>query len=407
MCIKNRQAWGITLVIFGVLLGNTMYEFFGKNINFVNLNMLLGTLLICDYQKLLKLKIPRLKKALPLYGFQLYLLFIFIFLRHLYVTESWSSDLAYIVFAIFFITALASNPSYLNWSKILDTSFFLASIIVFLIGCVLLKSGNVFNGRFLFSSGASPLQMGLGLTSCFAVFLVYEGKSSFAKLLKFVDIVLLIIEEFAFLCRTAIFICGIMFLVYIALKLRINYLVSKNLLRSIHKIVLQIIIVICAFVVVYSYVPGIKDVIDNIGDYMLRGILTLYGNNSLGQDASAVTRVYTQHTAWSLILNEKNPLKVLFGHGYMTMYVDVPILQAMLDFGVIGWMAYVYIIIINPIRTAFNCDKLQMASRHKGYYIQYLLVILWTITAIGKQLSSALPYGHDVYLGAILCWLLA
>lgn len=407
MSVKNRQAWGVALVVFGVLLGNTLYEFLGKNINFVNLSMMAGTLLVVDYRRLLRLKMPGLKKALPLYGFQFYLLFIFVFFRHLYFTESWTSDLAYIIFAIAFITALASNPSHLDWNKILGISFYLASGIVFLIGFVLLKSGNVFNGRFRFSSGAEPLQMGLGLTSCFAVFLAFEGKTVFDKLLKFADLALLFVEEFAFLCRTAIFICGIMLLVYVILRLRIDFLVYRNFIISMRKMAFQILVMFCIFAIVYFCVPGMKDVVNNIQNYMLRGILTLYENNSLGSDESALTRVYTQHMAWSLILNERNPLKILFGHGYMTMYVDVPILQALLDFGIVGWIAYTYIIIIKPMRAAFNGTKLQIALENKKYWYQYITVILWSITAIGKQLSSALPYGHDVYLGAILCWFLA
>ena len=59
------------------------------------------------------------------------------------------------------------------------------------------------------------------------------------------------------------------------------------------------------------------------------------------------------------------------------------------------------------MRAAFNGTKLQIALENKKYWYQYITVILWSITAIGKQLSSALPYGHDVYLGAILCWFLA
>lgn len=407
MEIKNRQAWGVALVVFGVLLGNTLYEFVGKSINLVNCSMMLGALLIVDYNKLLKLKMPRLKKSLIPYSFQFYLLFIFIFFRHLSVTESWVSDLAYIVFAIFLITALASNPYYLNWGKILGPCFLLASMIVILIGLVLLKSGNVFNGRFRFSSGADPLQMGLGLTSCFAVFLVFESKNISVKLLKIVDMALLVVEEFAFSCRTAIFICAIMFLVYIVLKLQINWIKYKNLLEAIHGIIFRIAIMIFVFGMVYLYVPGIREVIDNMGSYMLKGVLTLYGNNSLGRDASALTRVYTQHKAWSIILNEKNILKVLFGHGYMTMYVDVPILQALLDFGIVGWGLYFYTVVVYPICATFNRTKLYMASKCDEYYNQYLIVILWSLTAIGKQLSSALPYGHDVYLGAILCWFLA
>lgn len=407
MEIKNRQAWGVALVVFGVLLGNTLYEFVGKSINLVNCSMMLGTLLIADYNKLLKLKMPRLKKALLPYCFQLYLLFIFAFFKHLSVTESWTSDLAYILFAIFFITALASNPFYLNWGKILGPCFLLASIIVALIGVVLIKSGDVFNGRFRFSSGADPLQMGLGLTSCFAVFLVFESKNISVKILKIVDMALIVVEQFAFSCRTAIFICIIMFLIYIVLKLRINWIDYKNLLESIGGVISRILIMIFVFGMVYLYVPGIREVIDNMGNYMLKGVLTLYGNNSLGRDASALTRVYTQHKAWSIILNEKNILKVFFGHGYMTMYVDVPILQALLDFGIIGWILYVYTIVVYPVCVAFNKTKLYMASKCGEYYNQYLIVILWSITAIGKQLSSALPYGHDVYLGAILCWFLA
>ena len=81
--VKDRQAWGIAFVVFGVLLGNTLYEFVGKSVDLVNMFMFLGILLIIDYDRLLQLNFPRLtKKTLLLYVFQLYILFVFLFYRH-------------------------------------------------------------------------------------------------------------------------------------------------------------------------------------------------------------------------------------------------------------------------------------------------------------------------------------
>lgn len=197
--IRDRQAWGIAFVIFGVLLGNTIYEFFGRGIDLVNLFMLLGVVLIIDYNRLLHLQLPGLKKkTLILYAFQFFILFLFVFFRHELATGSVSADMAYIFFAIALITAMASNSSFLRWTKVIKISFFLSTGILLVITYVLFTNGNVFNGRFRFSSGADPLQMGVGLTSCFAVFLLYEGRSIWDRILKMLDIGLLIIAEFAF-----------------------------------------------------------------------------------------------------------------------------------------------------------------------------------------------------------------
>ena len=405
--IKNRQAWGIAFVIFGVLLGNTLYEFVGKSIDLVNLFMLLGILLIIDYNRLLHLSLPRLtRRTLLLYLLQFYILFIFIFYRHAFAAGNFISDIAYILFAMALITAMASNPHRLKWTKAINVTFVLSTVIVFMIAYVLFTSGDLFNGRFKFSSGADPLQMGMGLTSCFAVFLLYECKSLFGKILRMIDIAFLIIAEFAFSCRTAIFICVIMLLLYYVQIFRINLKARKPLSKIVFKLLLAILTFFITFFIVYNFVPGIKSVIDNMSDYMLRGVFTLYGNNSLGADESALTRVYTQRVALDTIWNETNPLKMLFGHGYMTMYVDVPVLQAMLDFGLIGWLLYVYIVILNPIMAILSKSKIKLASKDKSYCLQYLAFTLLAVTAIGKQLSSALPCGHDVYLGAILCWFL-
>ena len=405
--IKNRQAWGIAFVIFGVLLGNTLYEFVGKSIDLVNLFMLLGILLIIDYNRLLHFSFPRLtRRTLLLYLLQLYILFIFIFYRHAFAAGNFTSDIAYILFAMALITAMASIPHRLKWTKAINVTFVLSTVIVFMITYVLFTSGDLFNGRFKFSSGADPLQMGMGLTSCFAIFLLYECKNLFGKILRMIDIAFLIIAEFAFSCRTAIFICIIMLLLYYIQLFRINLKAKKPLSKVIFKLLLAILTFFITFFIVYNFVPGIKNVIDSMSNYMLRGVFTLYGNTSLGADESALTRVYTQRVALDTIWNETNPLKVLFGHGYMTMYVDVPVLQAMLDFGLIGWLLYVYIVILNPIMAILSKSKIKLASKDKNYCLQYLAFTLLAVTAIGKQLSSALPYGHDVYLGAILCWFL-
>ena len=406
--IRDRQAWGSACVIFGVVLGNTIYEFFGRGIDLVNLFMLLGVVLIIDYNRLLHLQLPGLKKkTLILYAFQFFILFLFVFFRHELATGSVSADMSYIFFAIALITAMASNSSFLRWTKVIKISFFLSTGILLVITYVLFTNGNVFNGRFRFSSGADPLQMGVGLTSCFAVFLLYEGRSIWDRILKMLDIGLLIIAEFAFSCRTAIFICLIMLIIWLIQRFRINLISQKAAYKAFLNLLYAIFGFFVIFCIVYNFVPGIKNTIDSMGEYMLRGVLTLYGNYSMGIDESASTRVYTQKAALDLILNESNPLKILFGHGYMTMYVDVPLLQALLDFGCIGWVLYAYIVIFNPIRTILSREKIERASENKDYCLQYMAFSLLAVTAIGKQLSSALPYGHDVYLGAILCWFLA
>ena len=149
--IRDRQAWGIAFVIFGVLLGNTIYEFFGRGIDLVNLFMLLGVVLIIDYNRLLHLQLPGLKKkTLILYAFQFFILFLFVFFRHELATGSVSADMAYIFFAIALITAMASNSSFLRWTKVIKISFFLSTGILLVITYVLFTNGNVFNGRFRF-----------------------------------------------------------------------------------------------------------------------------------------------------------------------------------------------------------------------------------------------------------------
>ena len=406
--VKDRQAWGIAFVVFGVLLGNTLYEFVGKSIDLVNVFMFLGILLIIDYDRLLQLNLPRLtKKTVLLYVFQLYILFVFLFYRHSFVAGNFTSDIAYILFSLALITALASNPKCCRWTKVIKVSFIVSTIIIFLITYVLFTGDNLFVGRFRFSSGADPLQMGFGLTSCFAVFLLYDCKGFFGKIVRIIDIAFLIIAEFAFSCRTAIFTCAIMFVLHFMQLVRISLGAQKPLSKIILKLFLALLAFFITFITVYNLIPGIKTVIDNMGNYMLRGIYTLYGNNSLGIDESASTRVYTQRVSLDIIWNETNPFKVLFGHGYMTLYVDVPILQAMLDLGIVGWLLYTYIVVLNPILTILNRSKITFASKDENYRLQYLAFTLLAVTAIGKQLTSALPYGHDVYLGAILCWFLA
>lgn len=78
--------------------------------------------------------------------------------------------------------------------------------------------------------------------------------------------------------------------------------------------------------------------------FVLKALNTILGQNNteVGIDPSAMYRINTINYVKDLFIN--NPLYFIFGNGYKFYYVDVPVLEVFLDFGIIGLILYLFYI---------------------------------------------------------------
>lgn len=105
------------------------------------------------------------------------------------------------------------------------------------------------------------------------------------------------------------------------------------------------------FILSFFYTNYLKDIIDSYGTIAVRfvskSINTILGNaeGSLGFDSSTYTRVENLQKLKNLLLD--HPYYFIFGNGYRFYYVDVPIAEVFMNFGIIGLFIFVtYLVII-------------------------------------------------------------
>ena len=86
----------------------------------------------------------------------------------------------------------------------------------------------------------------------------------------------------------------------------------------------------------------ILDIISNVFlrsyDTFLGALNTALSMGSVSQDSSAMSRVFTLEYLIKLI-NQK-PELLLFGGGYRFLYLDIPILEVLINFGILNFSIY-------------------------------------------------------------------
>lgn len=128
-------------------------------------------------------------------------------------------------------------------------------------------------------------------------------------------------------------------------------------------------------------------------DHIISGISDLvYGTEELDITNSTSIRYYNRLEAYD-ILSKFDAFQYVFGAGYMTMWVDIPLLQSYMDLGIIGFLLFAYYRIILPAKVLFGD-------------INYSPILMWAvfITCYGMLscLNSGHPYGHTHWIPSIV-----
>lgn len=123
------------------------------------------------------------------------------------------------------------------------------------------------------------------------------------------------------------------------------------------------------------------------------GVRILLGDlNVQDSSGSAIMRVEAREWAYSFILSNFDFYKLLFGNGYMTRWLDNPLLQSFLDMGLLGFTAYFFIVIITPLYVFLKSRK------NEFYIFSFSLCIYAIITC----LNSGNPYLYTKFLPVIV-----
>ena len=150
---------------------------------------------------------------------------------------------------------------------------------------------------------------------------------------------------------------------------------------------------LCIFSVSYFFGDFFYPIIESI--YKAIGTM-LWGNTSLGGDISAESRFNTIAKTIECFYSA-NLFELIWGQGRY-FYVDVPILQAFHDFGLIGGGLYFYLMILLPFQLVF---KLHDISENQIQILQ-----LFVLQYMADQFYCGEPYYYYLFMPIVLlCFL--
>lgn len=389
-------ALGLSLIFLGVIIGNFVRSLTG--VEFVNLLMALGVLFAIDYRNLFLMRFPLFGKDL-----KLVLLSQIIILLYALISDSNNEHAStiFIYYSLAIIFAIATNDGI----KIIDTFvpvFFLVSLVAVILGLYVITNGfsGIYLGTDLYYLRQDIEEEGRSMQFLYgaaarcnivATLCLYH-RLKWKKYIKIILIVSLLVADFLLMLnggkRTST-LTGLLICLY--------FLWHENLLHVVkQKIVPSFFYLFCAILCVGIVLSifDVKIVIDEIismRDRMTAGLEVFFGMQTQNYDESAMTRVVIRDKVFSTMSTEWNLFNYIFGYGYMTLYVDQPILQSYFDMGILGLFVYFYIVIVYPITF--------LRKRERNRNLPFKLL---AITGLVGCLTSGLPYGYALYCPIIL-----
>lgn len=392
MYFSNRVEFGLLIFIIGLQLLNALKNIF-PGVELVNLFMIISCLSVIDYNNLIRFKFPRFNK----YGCILILLQIVMIIYAL-AAQNQSIKLYYYHFYVIAIIFGLSTQSREKVTKNLLQFLFYASGFISLVvfwqatnnGTELITSYNN-TGKLWLEYGGDPVTMSRALEIYIILMLIYRSRSVIEKTLKMPFLVAAVIGLFSFGNRATIVGCILIFIVYLKNTQRTKLTIELLLKRMIFCVVIVI-----SLVGLYKYNVYFAGKINTSIKSTITAVSTYFGNVKNGKDLSASTRVTLRKKVINTINNKFSIENYLFGYGYNSIYIDMPILQAFFDLGICGWLIYITFTIYIPI--AGNISKSNDRFQ--------LFLKLFSIQTILDQFYCGLPYYYFVYTPAILIFMI-
>lgn len=372
---ENFTYLGIALSLIGVPLG-MYFNYLLPFVKWSPIFMFLSVILIISYKNLFLGKLPSYNKWFTiLIAFQLLML--------IYGLPSDKLTFQYISFhgyIIFLVLALASNKNNVSYDKIILFTFYVSALCTFL-GAYFIWKGLV-TGEDAWQLRQDQQDYALeaftianGAIINYTSILCLRFKNKFVKVLLLLVFALDIYVLFMSTKRTPVFVAIIIAILYLYRTGSVN----KALILKNFRILLLIII---GFVVAYINIEALQKMIDKFAYDFYSGVFNILGNTDIRDTSgSAIARYRSREWAYNYIDNNFDAFNYIFGGGYMTRWLDNPLLQSYLDMGVFGFIMYVLLILVFPIKNYFKINN-----------ILALFAFLLCIYNIMASISSGNPY---------------
>lgn len=367
---------------------------FGLSSTFTGAVYVLSLLLLIPQKKtllLFKPNLPCLRLSLIFFGISL----LYILMGHYEVNEGeiWKDSIYFGVLVVFFILLLFTSP------EIKD--YFLPVVVLFtLIGTLMLFYSMITNPFFVVGQRASVVfksvdgEMTAGNPNMYArnglfcaivsyIVLKKGVKIAWWRILNIVNIVLGLLA--VLLGQTRGVYLTLFF--YISIELLFFSSFNKVILGIINaprkkKFWNKIFILLFSLFVLYLLKPKLFEILynyyDNGSQSLEKVIKTIFGATAKeNTDMSANIRI--ENLAFMGEIWEKSPWSYVFGKGYKFYFVDITVMEVLLDYGILGLLSFVTLLFLlfkSSITAIYrNVDPFYIFL---GYF--YLSILVSTLT---------------------------
>lgn len=404
MSEKNNErllAWGIALAIMGINTAAVLKLLIGSSTNILSIMvMLLALLLLINYGRGMRFYGINAEAGV-IFAYSVFTIILSVVAKYKGTELPGQFEPVYQVFYLLEILALWNNNERLNSKRVLKTLYYLSVVIsvAFLILILLnmVKTGNVlFNTLGTDSEGKGVVTRA---STAQAAFITFAATITYREYIKnrlekianvgalAVSTILLIIST-----RRSVY---IMFIAMLIMLMWDKGLLKKYVdLRKFKLIVYSVVAVVAVVALAAIASPKVYNVLENVFNFFINGIKTYLGASEK-EDMAASIRMGSLDEVKENYFHNSSISEILFGRGYMTKWVDIPIAQAIYDLGAIGGLFYIIAGVIVPIKYV-----LKKQTEPILIFAQCLVLQI-----IFNNVSSGCPYG--VFLPIIFMVLLA
>ena len=374
-----RTEIGFVLAIVGVQFSAILREFI-PSINLTNAVMALSILLVIDLNNFSRLRFPSISCSMGLLILmQLYMLFV----TYACGVQRYFFNQGYVIAFILALATIEPYKIFRHFEKIVFWVTMVIAIVIVYQGTfgftvMSLQSEAFYRGGYAtLEQGGDKITLGRALGLGIISALYYEGKNE--NILRILLIMLAFAGLLLFNTRAACFMGGIFIMI------KTFYYDNRNVNQGHYKKAFAIFLGIIVAVLFGKYFLI-------MGESIVNAIETLFvGHTSNGADPSTINRFYTISKVLQSFENA-NLLELIFGQGYV-FYVDIPLLQAFHDFGLIGGCLYFYLLVILPILFI-----VMWKDEKKQIHILQLFALQYVI----DQIYCAEPYQFYHFMPLIL-----
>lgn len=381
--------WGLILNILGVSISIILKKLTGNDSSVVtNAILAISILLVIDWNRVLLTPVIIKSTIYALiFVLQLYIIWSAILAETPLLNSS--NALIYTIYVVVFFFALTINQRQLDEHYIMVCMLYVTAVLNVIAFILIIQNGGtlyMLNESVVSMEGGIERSTLSGIPFYYIVAFLTSSKEIRKNKIWWILMGVALINMLACNRRTvylSVLFCLILLLIKRPL---ITFNVTKERLFHYAVAILAIVIVFKSL----NSISWINEMVTYSLESLNRGINTFFSNEY--EDASVLVRNQNRELALGY-LKDNTMIQWLFGRGYAFKWIDFPILEAVLDLGMIMGGIYTFLFVVYPI---VGILKLKKPSDFE------LFISACMISALLSSFSSGMPYGYTKYCPLIL-----